>query len=372
MTNDVVDIGKGEPDFHTPEHIKRAGHAAIDQNFTKYTPQPGIPELREAIAWKFEVENGIHVSQQQVVVSCGGKHAVDNALRVLVRPGDEVLIVSPFWFAYPEQVRLCGGVPVPVVAREENGYLPDPAAVRGAVTSRSRVLIINSPNNPTGAVYPRDLLRDLAGIAVERDLAVLADEVYEKILFDGAEHVSIASLDSRIAARTVTVNSVSKTHAMTGWRIGYAALPGTLADRVTAVQSVTISAPSAISQRAALAAFNGDQDHVARMAQAYAERRRYVLERIDRMTALSTYPCLGTFYCLVSVSPLLGRAVNGVAIGNADVFAERLQREARVRVVSGVGFGAPKHIRISFAVGMDTLIEGLDRLEQFVTRCVME
>jgi aspartate aminotransferase len=368
----VVDIGKGEPDFHTPEHIKQAGHDAINENCTKYTPQPGIFELRAAIARKLKDENGIEASPRQIVVSCGGKHAVDHAVRCLVRPGDEAVIITPYWFAYPEQVRLCGGVPVFVPACPENGYAPDPTEVRAAITPRTRLLIINSPNNPTGAVYPGALLEELARIAVERDVIVLSDEVYEKIVFDGARHVSIASLNAGIAARTITVNSVSKTHAMTGWRIGYAVLPGDLAERVSAIQSVSTSAPSAISQRAALAAFTGDQAHVAQMTRAYAERRRFVLEQIGQMPGLSAVPPAGTFYCFVNVGSFVGQTVRGREIRDADAFTELLREEAGVSVVSGVGFGAPRHLRISFAVGFDALKEGFDRIRAFISALPME
>ncbi|HPG67104.1 MAG TPA: pyridoxal phosphate-dependent aminotransferase [Candidatus Hydrogenedentes bacterium] len=362
----IVDIGKGEPDFHTPPHIKEAAHNAIDANFTKYTPQPGIPELRQAIARKFRTENGLSVVPGQIVVSCGGKHAVDNAVRALVRPGDEVVMVTPFWFAYPEQVRLCGGTPVFVSAREENRYVPDPDDVRAAISPKTRLVMLNSPNNPTGAVYPPVVLSELAALVVEHDLMVIADEVYEKVVFAGATHVSMASLNGDIAARTVTINSVSKTHAMTGWRIGYAAWPGDLAERVTAIQSVSTSAPSAISQRAALAAFEGDQAHVAAMVDAYAARRRFVLECIERMPALSAVPPAGTFYCFVSIEHLVGRTFQDKPLADADDVV-RLWREALgVSVVSGTGFGAPRHVRMSFAVGLTALQEGLGRIERLL------
>lgn len=361
----IIDIGKGEPDFQTPGHIKKAGHAAIDEDFTKYTPQPGIPELRAAIARKFAEENGIEASPAQIVVSCGGKHAVDNAVRCLTQPGDEVIVVTPYWFAYPEQVRLCGGVPVFVETRGEHGYLPDAAKVRAAITPRTRLIIINSPNNPTGAVYPRALLEELAQIAIENDVMVLSDEVYEKILFDGARHVSIASLGAGIASRTVTVNSVSKTHAMTGWRIGYALLPGDLAQRVTSIQTVTTSAPSAISQRAALAAFTGSQDHILQMVSAYAERRRFTLEQIGCIPQFSTVAPAGTFYYFIDIARLIGQTVSGRKVHNADVFVQLLRECAGVNVVSGVPFGAPRYIRVSFAVGLDALREGFKRTGKF-------
>ncbi len=361
----IVDIGKGEPDFHTPDHIKRAGHAAIDENFTKYTPQPGIPELRDAIALKLKNENRIDASSEQIVVTCGGKHAVDYAVRAIVRPGDEVIMVKPYWFAYPDQVRLAGGSPVLVTARAENQYVPDPADIRAAVTGKTRLVIINTPNNPTGAVYQRAVLKEIAQLAMDHGLMVLADEVYEKLVFDRNEHVSLASLSPEIAAHTVTVNSVSKTHAMTGWRIGYGVFPGQWAARVTSMQGVSTSAPCAISQRAALAAFLGDQTHVSEMTKAYAERRAWLLQRLSRLPVFSAVAPAGTFYCFTGVSGMLGKKVGGRLLDNAGAVTTALRETAGVSVVSGAGFGAPNHIRISFAVSIDALREGFERIERF-------
>ena len=366
MPRKLVDIGKGEPDFHTPEHVKEAAYAAIAENFTKYTPQPGIRELREAIAHKFASENGIRVAPEQIVVSCGGKHCVDNAIRCIVEPGDQVIVMTPHWFAYPQQVRWAGGTPVLVPAREAEGFLPEVEAIEAAITPATRAIVLNSPCNPTGAVYPRKLLERIARLAVEGDLTVIADEVYENIVFDGAEHISIASLDEAIAARTVTVNSVSKTHAMTGWRIGYAALPAALAERVIALQSVSTSAPSAVGQRAALVALTGDQAHVAAMTAAYAERRNLVLERIARIPQLSTTRPMGTFYCFVNIGALIGRIVYGETIRDADDFVKVVREGAGVSVVSGTTFGSDLHIRVSFAVHQEALEEGFNRIEELL------
>ncbi|MBI4556950.1 MAG: pyridoxal phosphate-dependent aminotransferase [Candidatus Hydrogenedentes bacterium] len=362
----MVDIARGEPDFPTPAHIKAAGIAAINDDFTKYTPQAGIPELRRAIARKLESENGVSVSPDQVVVSCGGKHAVDNAIRALVRGGNEAIVISPYWFAYTKQVKLAGGKPILVKAHESLGFLPDPKDIVSAITPKTRLLILNSPNNPTGAVYSRALLQELADIAVSNRLIVISDEVYEHMVFDGAEHVSIASLNVEIASRTVTVNSVSKTHAMTGWRIGYAAYPGNLAVDVVAIQNVTTSAPGAISQRAALTALTADASHIRTMTTAYAERRRFVLERIGRLPGLSAVPPAGAFYCFVNIEPWIRRQAGGSIIRSADDFAAVALQAAGVRVLSGVEFGAPSHIRLSFAVGMAALEEGLNRLEKWL------
>jgi len=365
-TQELVDIGRGEPDFHTPDHVKDAARQAITENFTKYTPQAGIPELREAIARKFATENAVAVSPEHVVASCGGKHSLENAVRCLVHPGDEAIMLTPHWFAYPQQVRLAGGKPVLISTQERDGFQPDPEAIEAAVTPATRLIILNTPCNPTGAVYSRATLEHIARIACERDLMVLSDEVYERILFNGAKHVSIASLNGESAARTVTVNSVSKTHAMTGWRLGYAALPAGLAERVIEVQGISTSAPSAVSQRAALAALTGDQSHVARMVAAYTGRRQLVLDCIDRIPGLSTIRPSGTFYCFVNIGALAGRTVQGRTIHDADDFTALLRDEAGVSVVSGVNFGSGRHIRISFGVANAAIEEGFGRIEQLL------
>ena len=365
-TASLVDIAKGEPDFHTPDFIKRAAWEAIEANFTKYTPQPGIPELREAAARKLRTENAIDAAPEDIVITCGGKHAVEMTIRCLIRPGDEAIVITPHWFAYPGQIKMAGGTPVLVAARETDGFVPDVEAVSNAITSRTRLIILNSPANPTGAVYPRRFLEAVAALAVENDLHVLSDEVYEKILFDGAQHVSIASLGGGIAERTVTVNSVSKTHAMTGWRIGYALLPGGLAKRVIGIQELSTSAPCAVSQRAALAALTGNQSHVAAMTASYAARRDFLCDRVASIPGLEAVPPKGTFYCLVSTRGLRGRVLGGCAVDNADDFVRAAQDTAGVRVLSGVPFGAPQHIRISFAVSLQAIEEGMVRLERLI------
>ena len=362
----LIDMGRGEPDFDTPDHVKEAACRAIAENFTKHTPPAGMPELREAIAAKLNAENDIRVSPDQVVVSCGGKHSAELAIRALVRPGDEVLLVTPHWFAYPGQIRFAGGRPVMVTALEQEGFVPSPVNVRAAITPATRMLILNSPSNPTGAVYPRERLEELAQVALKHHLMVLSDEVYERIVFDGAEHCSIASLGPEVAERTITVNSVSRTYAMTGWRVGYAALPDDLTERVVDIQQISTSAPSPVSQKAALAALTGDQSHVAQMVAAYAERRAYTLKRIRHIPSLLTAPPSGTFYCFVNIEALLGHTCEGQPLQDANDFAVALRQKAGVNVVSGVGFGSKGHVRISFAVGLEALREGFDRIEHWI------
>ena len=363
----IIDLGAGQPDFPTPDHIKQAGHQAIEENYTRYTPQPGFDDLRKAVARKFTEENNLPVDPQQVVVSCGAKHSLFQIIKCLVEPGGEVIILSPYWYAYPIQVKLAGGVPVIVQTRGQQRFHPEMAAIRAAVSDATKAVIINSPCNPTGAVYGRELLGELADLALQRDLTLIADEVYERILFDGAQHVSIGSLGAEIAARTITVNSVSKTHCMTGWRIGYAAMPVELAEAVTTMQSYTTSGPCAIAQRAALAALTEDSSHVEEMVAQYARRREYLLERLARMGMLRCTPPEGTFYLFVDVSALLGRQIAGRRIHDGEDVAGMLLEEAGVGVIPTVGFGAEDHIRLSFAASMDVLEEGMDRIERAIT-----
>ncbi|MCC6490228.1 MAG: pyridoxal phosphate-dependent aminotransferase [Candidatus Hydrogenedentes bacterium] len=365
--SDIVDIAKGEPDFHTPDHIKQAGIDAIHYNFTKYTPQPGIQPLREAIAIKFARENGVHISPDDVVVSCGGKHSVEQSIRAMVGPGDEVLIITPHWFAYPAQVRMAGATPVFVEADRDDDYIPDAWRIRDAITSRTRLLILNSPSNPTGAVYPEETLAAIAMLALEHNLHVLSDEVYERLVYEEARHVSLASLNEDIAQRTITVNSVSKTHAMTGWRIGYAAFPRGLAEKVVDIQKNSTSAPCAISQRAALAALTGDQSHVDLMVDAYQRRRDWLLKNLEGIPGLAWTAPRGSFYCFVGVEAWKGKRLGSVEVLDSVTFADALLKGAGVRVLAASDFGAPEHIRISFAVGDDALQEGLNRMKAFLS-----
>ncbi len=363
----IVDLSVGQPDFPTPEAIKAAGKRAIDENYTRYTPQPGFQDLREAVAAKFENENGFRVSPEQVVVSCGAKHSLFNAIHCIVRPGDEVIILSPHWYAYPLQVQHAGGRPVLVATREEDAFQPRIETVRAAVTPATRAMILNTPCNPTGAVYDRQRLGELAELAVEHDLWVIADEVYEKIVFDDAEHVSIASLGHRIARRTITVNSVSKTHSMTGWRIGYAAMPPEIAAAATELQSYSTSGPCAISQRAALAALQTPSAHVEAMRSEYAKRRKYLLERLAALPTLRCHAPQGTFYLFLNISALCGRTLAGRQIADGEDFARLLLEEAGVKVIAGSSFGSNQHVRVSFAASLEALEEGTNRIERLLS-----
>ena len=361
---DVVNLTAGEPDFPTPAGPSRAGQDAIAAGFTRYTAVAGIAELRSAIATKLRDDNGLEYRPDQVVVSNGAKQSVYNALMVLLDPGDEVLIPSPAWVSYPEMVRLADGVPV-MVDTEPAAYRLDPAALAAAITPRTKAIIINSPSNPTGAVYSNEELRAVARLAVENDLYVISDEIYEKLVY-GAEFLSIASLGSEILARTITVNGFSKAYAMTGWRMGYAAAAPILAEAMANLQSQSTSGASSISQRAALAALRGDQAPLEEMRLQFDVRRRFAVDRLSAMPGVRVEAVPeGAFYIFPRVSDLYGEQGGAPAISGSMDFAQRLLEEARVAVVPGLPFGSDNHIRLSYSDSLERLGEGMNRIEAF-------
>jgi aspartate aminotransferase len=362
---DVISFGAGEPDFDTPERIKAAAVEAMRRGQTKYTEVAGIPELRAAVCAKLKRDNGLEYEPADVLVSCGAKHALFNMVVAVLNPGDEVLIPSPYWVSYPEQVRLVGGVPVEVDTRETTGFDLDPEGLAAAVTPRTRVIILNSPNNPTGAVFSAEVLRAVAKLAVEKNLLVVSDECYEALTFDG-RHLSIASLGPEIKAQTLVVNTCSKAYAMTGWRIGYAAGPRELTRAMTDVQSQVTSNPSSIAQWAAVEALTGPQDEVGKMAAEFDRRRHAIVDGLNALPGISCATPRGAFYAFPNVSGLFGRRWRGAEktvrlSGSLDVAAFLLE-EARVAVVPGLDFGSDAHLRLSYAT-RDTLIaEGLARM----------
>lgn len=359
---DIVGFGAGEPDFPTPEHVKEAARAALREDRTRYTVVAGVPELREAICRKLERENGLRYAPDEVLVSAGSKHALFNAVAALCEEGDEVLIPSPYWVSYPEQVRYCGGVPVFVPTDPERGFRPRAADVAAALTPRSRLLILNSPNNPTGAVAEPGELQAIARLAVERDLWVISDEIYEHIVYEPARHVSIAAFPG-MRERTVVVGGVSKAYAMTGWRLGWAAGPRPVIRAMADLQGQVTSNASTISQYAALAALEGPQEPVRAMVAEYRRRRDYALARLRGMPGMRCTEPDGAFYLFVSVEGLLGRRLGGLELTDGDAVAAALLEHARVAVVPGSGFGLPGYIRISYACSLERLREGLDRIE---------
>ena len=362
---DVISFGAGEPDFDTPRRIKDAAIRAIEQGQTKYTEVGGVPELRAAVCQKFKRDNGLDYTPDEVTVSCGAKHTLYNLFMALVNPGDEVLIPSPYWVSYPEQVRLLGGVPVPVVTPESTGFDLDPAELRRAVTSRTKMIVLDSPGNPTGAVFSRAALAEVAKLAVERDLWIVSDECYEALTYEG-RHVSIASLSAEVKARTIVVNTCSKAYAMTGWRIGYAAGPKPVIKAMTDVQSQVTSNPASVSQWAAVEALGGAQDEVAKMASEFDRRRRVIIAALNAVPGVRCVMPKGAFYAFPNVSGLFGkRARGGVLRGSADVCAFLLD-EARIATVAGIDFGSDAHIRLSYATSLEMITTGLARMDAAV------
>ncbi len=353
---DVCGFGAGEPDFDTPEHIKRAAIEALEAGFTKYTPNAGIPELRQAIADKLAADNGLNYRAGQVVVSNGAKHACYNAILATCQPGDEVIIPAPYWVSYPDMVRLVGADPVIVPTSERNAWKMRPEDFENAMTPRTKMLIMNSPGNPTGSVYTREELEAIVNVAAEEDIYVLSDEIYEKLVYDDVKHVSIASLSQEAYDLTITVNGFSKSYAMTGWRLGYLAAPDAVVRAVDSIQSHTSSNPSSFSQYGALAALKGDQQPLADMREEFDMRRNYMFDRLSKITNVTAIKPQGAFYILVNISQL------GLTSQN---FADRLLSKANVAVVPGAAFGDDRTVRFSYATSLDVIKKGLDRFQDF-------
>jgi aspartate aminotransferase len=362
---DVISFGAGEPDFDTPRRIKDAAVEAMQRGQTKYTEVGGVPELRAAVCAKLKRDNGLDYEPADILVSVGAKHTLFNLVMALINPGDEVLVPSPYWVSYPEQVRLLGGVPVAVPTPEATGFDLDPARLAAAVTPRTKLIVLNSPNNPTGAVFTPGALAAVARLAVERDLWVVSDECYEALTFEG-RHASIASLGPEVKARTIVVNTCSKAYAMTGWRIGYAAGPRALIRAMTDVQSQVTSNPSSIAQWAAVEALTGPQDEVAKMAGEFDRRRRLIIDGLNALPGVRCVMPRGAFYAFPNVSGLFGRtwrkADGAVSLESSLDATAFLLEEARVAVVPGRDFGSDAHVRLSYATSDALIGEGLARM----------
>lgn len=361
---DVVDFGVGEPDFDTPEHIKAAAIDAIKKGYTKYTPATGIPQLKQAIADKLQQDNALSYKPSDIVVSNGAKHALFNALYAILNPGDEVLMPAPCWVSYPELVKLADGVPVMVSADESNAFKTSADVLRKYINGRTKAILINSPNNPTGAVYAEDELKAIADLACEYDLVVVSDEIYEKLIYDDAKHVSIASFNDDIKARTIVINGVSKTYAMTGWRIGYSASNEEIASIIGNVQSQATSNPNSIAQYAALAALQGTQQAVTIMVEEFKKRRDYIYQHINGIEGLSCVKPAGAFYIMMNISQYTGQKINGCDIMGSIDFAQMLLDKAHVAVVPGEPFGDDRFVRLSYATSIEQIEKGLARIEQ--------
>jgi aspartate aminotransferase len=353
---DVCGFGAGEPDFDTPEHIKRAAIEALEAGFTKYTPSSGIPELRQAIADKLAAENNLSYRASQIVVSNGAKHSCYNAILATCQPGDEVVIPSPYWVSYPDMVKLAGADPVIVPTSERNNWKMRAEDFENAMTPRTKMVILNSPSNPAGAVYTREELQAIVDVAAEEEIYILSDEIYEKLVYDDAQHVSIASLSKQAYDLTITVNGFSKSYAMTGWRLGYLAAPESVAKAVDSIQSHSTSNPNSFAQRGALAALKGDQQPVTDMREEFDMRRNYMFDRVSKIPNVTAVKPLGAFYVLVNISQL------GLTSQN---FADRLLSKANVAVVPGAAFGDDRVVRLSYATSIDIIKKGLDRFQDF-------
>ncbi len=353
---DVCGFGAGEPDFDTPEHIKAAAIEALQAGFTKYTPSSGIPELRQAISEKLAADNELSYRASQIVVSSGAKQACYNAILATCQPDDEVVIPAPYWVSYPEMVKLAGAEPVIIPTMERNSWKMRAEDFENAMTPRTKMLILNSPCNPTGSVYTREELQAIVEVAAEEDIYILSDEIYEKLIYDDTKHVSIASLSKEAYDLTLTVNGFSKSYAMTGWRLGYLAAPEAVAKAVESIQSHSTSHPASFVQRAGLAALKGDQQPVADMREEFDMRRNYMFDRVSKIPNVTAVKPEGAFYVLVNISQL------GLTSQN---FADRLLSKANVAVVPGVAFGDDRTVRLSYATSIDVIKKGLDRFQDF-------
>tara|TARA_B100000902_G_C27314815_1_gene920579 strand:- start:867 stop:2069 length:1203 start_codon:yes stop_codon:yes gene_type:complete len=361
---DVITLSAGEPDFDTPQNIKTAAIRAIEKGFTKYTtPSSGIIELKEAICRKFLSENNLNYEIEQVTVNNGAKHSLFLAVAALVNPGDEVIIPTPYWVTYSEQPRLVGGHPVIVRTQPENGLKITPEEFQAAITSQTRMLFLCSPSNPSGAVYTKSELEDLAHIAVKNNVYVLSDEIYEKLLYDGAEHHSIASFDEEIKKLTIVVNGVSKAYAMTGWRIGYAGGDAEVIHGMNKIQMQEVSHPSSISQKAAVEALDGPQESIAEMRKAFDQRRRYMVDRLNSIEGISCSMPKGAFYAYPDVSGFYGKKIGTQCIRDSVDVCNFLLEKGRVACVPGVGFGTEEHIRLSYATSMDLIETAMERIQ---------
>ncbi len=363
---DVVGFGAGEPDFDTPDHIKEAAIQAIRDGQTKYTPAAGTLALRKAISDKFKKDNGLDYAPSQIVVSNGAKHSLANAFAAILNPGDEVIIPAPFWVSYPELVKIYDGIPVFIYTDETHHFKITPEQLENAITDKTKALVLNSPCNPTGMLYTGEELKALAEVAVQHNLIIVADEIYEKLVYDGQKHVSIASFGEEIKDHTITINGVSKSYAMTGWRIGYAAANDKIAKIMANIQSHASSNPNTIAQIATIAALTGPQDDVEMMRGVFEERRAYMVNRINKIDGVSCIMPHGAFYIMMNIKDLFGKTLYGKTINSSDEFAELLLEKAKVAVVPGKGFGAEGYVRWSYATSMENIEKGLDRLENFL------
>ena len=365
---DVVGFGAGEPDFNTPDNINMEAIRAICDGKTKYTPPAGIIPLRKAICNRLKLDCDLDYDYTQIVVASGAKHCVYVTFRALLNPGDEVIVPAPYWVSYSEMIKMAGGVPVLVVAGEEQGFKATGEQIKAAITDKTKCVIINNPSNPTGALYSKEELQEIADICVENDLYIISDEIYYQLIYDNAEFVSIASLGKDVYDHTIIINGVSKSYAMTGWRIGYVAASKEIAKIMSNYLSHSTGAPSTISQWASIEALNGPQEGIEAMRQEFEKRRNYMVNRMNEIPGVSCRMPEGAFYVMMNISQLLGKTIGGATINSADDFAMAFLDQGLVAVVPSTGFGIDNFVRWSYATSMENIEEGLNRLEKFLNQ----
>ncbi len=363
---DVINFGVGEPDFDTPEHIKAAAVEALQKGMTKYTPASGTLALKEAVVKKLKADNGLDYETANIVINCGAKHSLYNTFQVLCQAGDEVILPAPYWVSYVEQIKMTGATPVIIKAEAQNGFKITPEQLEAAITPKTKVFLLNSPSNPTGAVYNKAELQALGEILVKHQINIISDEIYEKLVYDGNQHISIASLSPELKDLTIVINGVSKAYAMTGWRIGYLAAPAPVAKAISSLQSHSTSNPASVSQAASVAALTGDQTPLAEMHQAFTERRQYILDRIAAIPGLECAAPGGAFYVFPRMADYIGKSYQGTVINGADDLAALLLEKANVALVPGIAFGDNTCFRMSYATSKENIKAGLDRLEAFL------
>lgn len=366
MGINVIGFGAGEPDFNTPENIQNAGIEAIQSGNTKYTATSGIPELKKAICQKLKSENNLDYKTNNIIISNGAKQSIFNALFAILNPGDEVIMSIPYWVSYPEFIRLCDGIPIPIETKEENGFKISVRDLDYVLTPKTKALILNSPSNPTGTVYNEDELKEIANWAVKNNIFVISDEIYEKLVYDGHKHISIASFSEEIKKLTIVINGMSKAYAMTGWRIGYAACDEEIVKVMTNIQSHTTSNPCSISQYASVEGLIGDQFIIEEMKKHFIARRDYMVEKINSINGLSCKKPVGAFYVMANISKLKGLNIKGRTINTSLDFANLLLEEGKVAVIPGSAFGADDFVRLSYATSMKNIEEGLKRIEEIL------
>ena len=365
---DIVGFGAGELDFNTPSNINEAAIKAIHDGFTKYTPASGTDELKNAVCDKFKKVNKLHYEAEQIVISNGGKHSLTNVFEAILNSGDEVIIPTPYWLSYPEIVKLAGGIPVYIRAEKTQSYKVSAKQIQAACTEKTKALILNSPNNPTGMIYTREELEEIAEVAVKNDIYVIADEMYENLVYGEAKQISIASLNDEIYNRTITCCGVSKSYAMTGWRIGYTGSNTKIAKLMSGIQSHQTSNPNSIAQKAVVEALNGSQDTVTSMNFEFDKRRRYIVSRVEAMPLVDALTPQGAFYLFVDVSKVIKKDYQGEKISTVDKLAEILVNDYNVAIIPCTDFGFDDHIRLSYAISMEQIAKGMDRMETFLVQ----